>query len=477
MKKYKLSQYNLHCLDKDGNLLMCNFLSGIQSFSIVENEKVNIFKRNILEQKEILPNTENEVLISILSNKGFIVEENVDEYSLYNAKFYESVYAGSWQLIILPTHKCNFRCKYCYENTEFRSKKEMNREEADRILKYIQKNAVFYPKLKVAWFGGEPLLALDMVKYLSEGILKICVSQKIKYDAEITTNGFNLTPDVFDMLYHYKIYIYQITLDGTQNEHDMQRVHVNGSGTFEKIFANLKYIRNNKQKYKFARITIRTNVTKNIITNLEEFLDLYEKNFSADDRFVLRLTEAAQYDQYMGDNLSEERLAKEEYIKRNDFLNKIYQSEHRNVILSNENIIDMFIPTKHLCYAAARNKYVIDTDLKIYKCTVHFNLEDNNIGYINCNGDMILQDNLNQKWYVRNQFPDLCRKCFYLPCCNKTGCPVKYNSLSEVKFTNCHMEDLREKMKINLRMLVDKVRFFEIKIGESNEYNKNKFLY
>lgn len=462
-KYYKLSKFNLHCLDSEGNLLLCNFLTGVNSLSVVRKDQVKEFEKAILKKANIIADIKNESTINQLYKIGFLVDIDADEDALYDAKFYETVYSGTWQLIIMPTHQCNFKCKYCYESSAFRGKGEMSLKSQNNILKYIQKNAVFYSKLRVAWFGGEPLLATDTVEYLSEGILKVCNTRKILYEAEMTTNAYNMTPEVFDMLYRNKIYIYQITLDGAKAEHDKQRVKADGSGTFDRIFDNLMYIRNNKQKYRLAKITIRTNVTRDIMLNLDEFLDLYQTHFASDERFTLRFTEANQYEQDI-DEQDDSRLLKSDYLERKEFLDIIYSDEYRERMTSIGDIVNMFTPTRYLCYAAARDGYVIDAELNVFKCTVHFDLDENKIGYINDNGDMVIDETLNKKWYVRKSLPDECKSCFYLPCCNKTGCPLKYNASTDTLYKKCHMEKLNEKMSINMRRLAKHISFKAIEM-------------
>lgn len=463
-KRYKLSKFNLHCLDDEGNLLLCNFLTGIDSLSIIKKEYVKEFEEKILNSKCIIEKY-NENIVQYLYKIRFLAKIDEDEDALYDALFYEKIYSGTWQLIILPTHKCNFKCKYCYEGVEFRAKEDMSYESQKKILKYIQKNSAFHSKLRVAWFGGEPLLSIKTIKYLSEGILEICDAKKINYEAEMTTNGYNMTPQVFDMLYKNKIYIYQITLDGVKKEHDKQRVKEDGMGTFDKILGNLLYIRDNRNKYKLARITIRTNATKNIMLNLKEFLDFFDEYFGSDNRFSLHFTEATQYETDM-DLLDNTRLLQSDYLGRNKFLDIIYDDKYREKIITKEDIISMFTPMRSLCYAAGREKYVIDTDLAVCKCTVHFGFKENNVGYINNKGDMVIDENVNRKWYVRQPLNEECKDCFYLPCCNKTGCPHKYNFNKDEFYNHCHMENLKEKMSINLLRLAKYIKFTSIEMGD-----------
>lgn len=450
-KRYKLSKYNFQCLDAQGNILFINFMVGIKSLVLVKKNQISKFKQVILNNECLEETESNKKILQQLLNIGLLVKYEENEDALYDARFYRKIFFDSWQLIIMPTHRCNFKCKYCYENSEFSSVKDMSLEEQKRILKYIQKNARLHSKLRVSWFGGEPLLAVKAIKYMSEEIVKICDKSNIRYDSEMTTNGYNLTPEVFDMLYQNKIYIYQITLDGTKTEHDKQRVKADGSETFDRIFNNLLYIRDNDKKYKFARITIRTNVTRDISKNINKFLDMYNHFFASDPRFSLRFIEAFNYEQNA--EHTEERLMSSDYIDRDEFLEMVYDIENREKMMSINDIISMFTPFRSICYAACKDKYTIDARLNVCKCTVHFEDEKNKIGYIDKNGDMIINEILDSKWYVRSDISKHCRNCYYLPCCNRTGCPLKYNEIDEEIFKTCHIEKIAQNITTNLQRL------------------------
>lgn len=66
------------------------------------------------------------------------------------------------------SNTCNLRCKYCYANhgNYGTSDRLMSIEIADLVCKYIGK---FIPNIKeVSFFGGEPLLNIDIIEYICE---------------------------------------------------------------------------------------------------------------------------------------------------------------------------------------------------------------------------------------------------------------------------------------------------------------------
>jgi len=70
----------------------------------------------------------------------------------------------------------------------------MKRSVIDSIVKYV--NNMIKPTteyLNISWFGGEPLLAINIIRSLSLSFLSICKENNINYYANIVTNGYLLT--------------------------------------------------------------------------------------------------------------------------------------------------------------------------------------------------------------------------------------------------------------------------------------------
>ncbi len=107
---------------------------------------------------------------------GMIVDDNEDEERTQLLEIEEHKNNdGMLSLIIMPTDDCNFRCPYCYEE---HIKRYMSIDYLDRIAKFVDLSIDQYRGLKVEWFGGEPLLQLNSIYYLSEKLVGICKTHK-----------------------------------------------------------------------------------------------------------------------------------------------------------------------------------------------------------------------------------------------------------------------------------------------------------
>ena len=231
---YKVSRFSYSCKNDKGNLLLYNTLVGTKSFCKLKYIDVDSINDetflNKISKKEALG----------LEEKGIIVDDSLDEDSILNEIILQTVSPSTLTIFINPTESCNFRCKYCYEN---HTSGVMQSETQDEIIRTIRDNIHHYTALHVSWFGGEPLLYLDCIEYLTNNFKKICRFNKRLYSASITTNGYLLSPNVFNRLLDLSVKSYQITLDGVEKTHDTYRVMCGGLPTYNQIYSNINKIK------------------------------------------------------------------------------------------------------------------------------------------------------------------------------------------------------------------------------------------
>lgn len=161
-----------------------------------------------------------------------------------------SIGAGSqsWQsdraqtVTFIVTNDCNLRCKYCYI-THKSANKIMDFSVAKKFIDYIltSKSLDFSEAVILDFIGGEPFLEVELID-------KICDYFKLKayelshswywnYRISICTNGVNYSSkSVQDfILKNYGKLSLSITVDGTKEKHDLQRVFPDGSGSYDAI--------------------------------------------------------------------------------------------------------------------------------------------------------------------------------------------------------------------------------------------------
>ena len=83
-------------------------------------------------------------------------------------------------------------------------------------------------KLAITWFGGEPLMATDVIEALSARLIRVAEERGCTYEAWIFTNGYLLSEDVVDLLLRCRINNVHIPLDGTETTNDATRRLIGG---------------------------------------------------------------------------------------------------------------------------------------------------------------------------------------------------------------------------------------------------------
>ena len=70
-------------------------------------------------------------------------------------------------LVMMPTEACKFRCTYSYEDFRLARMQPAVVRGVERLL---SRRELDLRRLEIAWFGGEPLLALDIDQRLSRHV-------------------------------------------------------------------------------------------------------------------------------------------------------------------------------------------------------------------------------------------------------------------------------------------------------------------
>lgn len=380
--------------------------------STIYDSEIKLTNREYIEEYLLLKKYGCKSLISELeqelNRQGILLDKK--EADLIVSKLEEN-FNKTLILTILPTESCNFRCIYCYENHD---EKFMKKEMVESIEKFLTKNYLKYNHINISWFGGEPTLCKKTVLQVNETVKKLVENDLSKYAFSMTTNGYLLDCASFIDYYNSGITMYQITIDAWKQ--DKNRPLKNGCATFQKIIDNLDKIHQLPKNYKF-HIMIRNNILAN--DRDYSWYDYLNEKYGEDDRFsiVVRAVNDMGKEEVKKLNIlsgeEKEKLIKEhlEYIEKLKI--RCNNIEERN----------MFVGANQ-CYAAYKNGYVIRADGKIEKCTVILDCLENEIGYLDLEGNMHLDYEKNKIWNEINLFKDCysCNKLFY--CLNKS-CPMQ----------------------------------------------------
>lgn len=406
----KLSIFNIE-VPKENNYLIINTRSG--------NQYISNISINLLEQ-QLNNTTLDPLIISNLINLGIITdEENEFESVLKDVDEFRN--SDSYlHLVIYVTNACNSSCVYCPQE---KNPLFFNDEDIERIIKYVSNEINGIKHLNVEWFGGEPLLCFDTIKKLSRAFLAMCITHNVSYSAGMITNATLLSAEVFHKLTQYQVVNYQITIDGLEKIHNIQRPLNNGKNSFKAIIENLCQIRDETKKSN-VKIAIRINVSKLIYPNLNEFFEFLYDTFGSDDRFyiLIRLT----YD-WGGSSITN---FEENLLPINTLESAYKLAKQKGLRLLDESM--MYGTAKMICGASVKNYFGIDAGCKIYKCIL-FRNKQSLIGEIDEHGNMIIFDKDKVlMWNNVNNRTERCYTCKSAPQCMGYQCPI--NNICGEKF-------------------------------------------
>lgn len=283
------------------------------------------------------------------------------------------------ELIILPTEQCNFRCKYCYENFEIG---RMKPETVASLKALIWERTKDIQQLRLSWFGGEPLIAKDIVFDISEYAKECCETNGVKLVGNVTTNGYHLDPDTVQKFDRYSAADFQITIDGSKEFHNQTRVLASGAGTYDRILSNLLEIKKTDIQF---RVSIRLHVTKENYEHVEAGYDILRDIFRDDDRFSFW---AKAIENLGGPSSVQDHVP--DKISARGVVGRINGTGSK----TQENRFTL----PYICYAGRPNSFVIRADGTVAKCTVAFSSKSNAVGHLNENGSLSLDINRLRLW-------------------------------------------------------------------------------
>ena len=298
---------------------------------------------------------------------------------------FSAVANNSFDLILLPTEQCNFRCTYCYEDFNIG---KMPTNVITGVKNLINKRVAELDFLKIEWFGGEPTANLKTVLDISAYAKQLAHNNSCQFAGVMTTNGYLLKPTIFEKLIAVGVTGYQISLDGTEIVHNKTRLRADGSGTFNRIWQNLERMAETNHNF---HVMLRLHITPE---NIEEILKLIEQinnRFIGDKRFSIFLKAIGN----LG-GINDGKFAILEGQHKFDILQQLTSL----IKINNET---MYENTPYICYAAKTNSLVVRANGRIAKCTVMLNDERNDIGHIKEDGRLVI-DNQKLKPWVRGLF-------------------------------------------------------------------------
>lgn len=248
--KAKRTQRYCTVLAVEEGYLLFNMLTR-EMLLLSENEWANCLENNYLKEGR------------------FVVGEKCEdrEYADFGRWFLETRQKKKEKLnsyTIFTTTDCNARCFYCFELG--RSRMPMSKETAEKTARYI-KNHSGGEKVKLSWFGGEPLYNWEAIDTIC-GILR---EEKVEYKSSAVSNGYLFNKEtVKKAVEEWNLKTVQITLDGTEETYIKVKAYIYKEvNPYQTVMENIEHLLDAGVKVK-----IRLNMD---LYNAEDLMKLVEE--------------------------------------------------------------------------------------------------------------------------------------------------------------------------------------------------------
>lgn len=177
--------------------------------------------------------------LSALKALDMAVDQEHDELATIRTTYHETIdNTKRLTATIALTEACNFRCGYCYQSHEnTREDAAIERTLID-LLEAAQSDSA--SALHINWFGGEPLLKIDLLERLSSIARNYATENSWKFTQFITTNGSLLDGVRANRLRAVGVSSYQITLDGPADHHNQQRPLKGGAPSYAAVLDGIR---------------------------------------------------------------------------------------------------------------------------------------------------------------------------------------------------------------------------------------------
>lgn len=260
---------------------------------------------------------------------------------------------------VLFTESCNMKCKYCFEGKS-EEERDISKETVRNVINFIKKSSdTGWYNINV--FGGEPFVREDLIEEL---LVYGRENLDGKFNVSVFTNGTIYNENIKDILKKYRDdvqIVFQISLDGGKEVHNLNRVMKDGSGSFDKVIENIN-------KYSKIVDILRVNSVLNP-DNIEYFYDsfvyikenvLYDYisfEFSHDNNVGFEIDNVKEYEEEMEKVYN--KIKEWVYEEGKDVLRKVAPFS-RALFKSNSN---------EVC-GSGKNSLVVDVNGDIYPCYI-----------------------------------------------------------------------------------------------------------
>jgi uncharacterized protein len=155
------------------------------------------------------------------------------------------------------SNDCNMRCAYCFADPYIEKNSHMPFDVARAAVDFLIENSGSRQNLEIDFFGGEPLLNIDVVKKTVAYARERAAKAGKEFLFTLTTNALGLNQENIAFL-NREMQNVILSLDGREQTNNNVRAAKNGKPVFKTVFENIlsfKKARENKDYYVRGTVT------------------------------------------------------------------------------------------------------------------------------------------------------------------------------------------------------------------------------
>jgi len=243
----QLSKFNLWVKDYPNKNEYLLFNTRTQAL-IKINQELKETLDDLPDSKLKTQNSKLKQNLEALKESGIIVEDEKEDDAKLKDFFRQLKYDSSalpFEVTILTTYACNFRCVYCFEES-VKDDVFLDKDTSDLIIKWIIQRAEQrkFKRIFLVYYGGEPLLNIRPIYDISWHLTEWAQKTGVEFGFGIITNGSLINPDLVDKLLTVGLKSIRITIDGDRDAHNKKRPFSDGRPSFDLIINNIKNVIN-----------------------------------------------------------------------------------------------------------------------------------------------------------------------------------------------------------------------------------------
>lgn len=364
------------------------------------------------------------------------------------------------------TDYCNLKCSYCYLGDE-KNLNFLDRDKLEKSIDFIIKNNTEGEKIYLTFLGGEPLLNKDLI-YEAVNIINNKYSKYsdlFKY--RITTNCTLIDDEIIKFFEDNKFNV-RVSIDGDEYTHNLNRISINKSISYETILNNIKKIQKSNIEYSI-RMTISENTIELLYKNILYFYNLGIKSY------CLGFDTFASWSEKKLEEMNIQLLKVADFYvdkleSNEDIFIDVFDGKFTSIIIDRENLF---------CSGGSKGHLNISSSGELYPCGFVINNNKWKIGTVN-NGLDTCKLRKSIKSSIAKDIP--CSECDIKFTCHARKCGflnyAQTNYLNKPSTSTCNIEKIiynvnklvlkRLYKKNNMRIinLLNNVEQYNLKISK-----------